>query len=640
MGEKKDVIGGPNEQEQLRAFTRSLLQDLHALGKMVSGGLLEEGVRRVGAEQEVFLVDRNLRPAPVAMEMLRRLDDPAHFTTELGLFNLEMNLDPLPLAGDCFSRMERQLLDLLGKARAAARAEKSDIVLTGILPTIRKSDLGIDSMTPLPRYHALSEAMNRLRGGEFEIHLKGVDELHMRHDNVMVEACNASFQTHLQVGAEEFARLYNVAQVVAAPVLAAACNSPLMFGRRLWRETRIALFQQSVDTRSGEHHFRERVPRVDFGRRWVKGSVLDLFQDGISRHRVLIATEREEDPMARLARGELPDLKALRLHNGTIYKWNRACYGILEGRAHLRIENRVMPSGPTPLDEVANAAFWYGLMLAMADSGEDVTRRMSFDDARHNFVSAARHGIAAEFHWLDGKETTARKVILEELLPMARKGLALHAVSSDDADRYLGVIEERVRTGLTGAAWMLKSLASMAGRGTEGELLNALTAGTIARQWDGTPVARWSPARAEEGGGWRNNYIKVEQYMTTDLYTVHEDDAIDLVANMMIWQRTRHVPVEDAQHRLVGLVSHRALLRVLARVLQEGTSAPIPVSEVMVRDPWSVAPETPTLRAMELMRRHDVGCLPVVKDGRLVGMINDGALMEVAGKLLEQHLKE
>lgn len=640
MGEKKDVIGGPEEQEALRAFTRSLLQDLHALGRMVEGGLLEEGVRRVGAEQEAFLVDRSLRAAPVALRVLERLADPSHFTTELGLFNIEMNLDPLPLAGDCFRRMEGQLLDLLRRARAAAKQEDSDIVLTGILPTIRKSDLGLDGMTPYPRYHALNAAMNRLRGAEFEIHLKGVDELHMRHDNVMVEACNASFQTHLQVGAEEFARLYNVAQVVAAPVLAAACNSPLMFGRRLWRETRIPLFQQSVDARPGEHHFRETAPRVDFGRRWVKGSVLDFFQDGISRHRVLIATDAGEDPVARLARGEVPELKALRLHNGTIYKWNRACYGILDGKPHLRIENRVMPSGPTPVDEVANAAFWYGLMLAMADGGEDVTKRMSFDDARHNFVAAARHGIGADFLWFDGREISAQRLVLEELLPMARRGLALHAVDSADSDRYLGVIEERVRTGRTGAAWMLKSLASMEGQGTEGERLNALTAGTIARQWDGTPVARWGPAVIGEGGGWKSNYLKVEQYMTTDLFTVHEDDALDLVANMMIWQRTRHVAVEDSRHRLVGLVSHRSLLRVLARLLQEGKCDPIPVSEVMKRDPWCVAPETSTLRAVELMRKHGIGCLPVVEDGRLVGMINDGHLMDVAGKLLEQNLRE
>jgi CBS domain-containing protein len=638
VGEKQVLATteASREAEQIRVFTRRLLQDLRALERMLAEGWFETGVRRIGAEQEVFLVDRDWRPAPLAMQVLDRLADP-HFTTEVALFNLEMNLDPCEVGGSCLRTLERQLESLLGKAGEAAAAWRGRVVMTGILPTVRKSDLGLENMTPIPRYAALNRAMTRLRGSDYEIHLKGVDELALKHDSVMVESCNASFQAHLQVGADEFPRLYNIAQAVAAPVLAAATNSPMLFGRRLWRETRIALFQQSVDMRSS--HARPVEPRVDFGRGWVRRSVLDLFQEGISRHRILIATEPEEDPIAKLARGEAPELRALRLHNGTIYRWNRACYGLIDGKPHLRIENRVMPSGPTPLDEVGNAAFWYGLVLGLAERGDDVATRMEFDDAKAGFFAAARLGLSTDLPWLDGESVPAQRLILDRLLPLAKDGLLQAKVDREDVERYLGVVEERVSSGRTGSWWLLKSYASLEGQGTEGERLNALTAATVARQATGRPVAQWDLARLDEGGGWKHNYVKVEQFMTTDLVTAHEDDALDLVANLMIWEKVRHVPVEDAQNRLVGLVSYRALLRAL--LAQSGGRAdPIPVSEVMKRDPWTVSPDTSTLVAIEVMRRYDIGCLPVVRDGRLVGMIWARNLIGIAAKLLEEKLRE
>jgi CBS domain-containing protein len=494
-------------------------------------------------------------------------------------------------------------------------------------------------MTPIPRYAALNRAMTRLRGSEYEIHLKGVDELQVKHESVMVESCNASFQAHLQVSPDEFAPFYNAAQVAAAPVLAAATNSPLLFGKRLWRETRIALFQQSVDLRSAANA-RPAEPRVDFGRRWVTGSVMDFFQEGISRHRILIATEPEEDPLGKLDRGVAPELRALRLHNGTIYRWNRACYGVIDGKPHLRIENRVLPSGPTPLDEVANAAFWYGLVLGLVETEADVTKRFEFDEAKASFFSAARLGLATNLAWAGGESVPAPRLIQERLLPLARDGLLHAGIAPGDVDRYLGVVEERVATGRTGSWWLLKSNAALEGQGTEGERLGALAAAAATRQWSGRPVAQWDLARIDEAGGWKHNYVKVEQYMTTDLVTAHEDDALDLVANLMIWEKVRHVPVEDGQNRLVGLVSYRAILRALVRLVQEGKGEPIAVSEVMKRDPWTVGPDTSTLVAIEVMRRYDVGCLPVVRDGRLVGMIWARNLMGIAGKLLEEKLRE
>ncbi|RMG44632.1 MAG: CBS domain-containing protein [Acidobacteria bacterium] len=635
MGERD--VQAAETGRQHRAFMRAVLQDLRALERMIDEGMIESGVRRIGAEQEMFLVDDSWRPAPVALEVLERVDDP-HFTTELGLFNLELNLDPLTFGGDCLSRMERQLEELLAKAERAARETGARVVLTGILPTLRKSDLGLDNMTPVPRYFALNRALGSLRGGAYEFHIRGVDELIVKHDSVMVEACNASFQVHFQVGAEEFAKLYNIAQLVAAPILAVATNSPLLFGKRLWRETRIALFQQAVDTRGAHHHMRERIPRVSFGRRWVERSVTELFREDIARFRALISADDAENPLLALERGDVPELKALRLHNGTVYRWNRPCYGISAGRPHLRIENRVLPSGPSILDEVANAAFWFGLIAKIADQHGDPRHLMDFADAVENFHAAARHGLGAEFHWIDGRTYPARDLILGELVPMAREGLAGGGIRAEDIDRYMGVIQERAESRLTGAHWQLRSLAGFKDKGTLGERLNAIVAATAARQFTGTPVHEWALADLAEGGGWTKNYLKVEQFMTTDLFTVHADEPVDLVANLMEWERIRHVPVEDRDHRLVGLVSYRNLLRVLAHGRERESSEAIPVSEIMVRDLVTVGPETGTLEAIRLMREHGIGCLPVVKDGKLIGIVTERDFMDIARELLEQKL--
>jgi CBS domain-containing protein len=623
------------EGEQRRIFMRRLLDDVRALEQILEEGLIEEGVRRIGAEQEMFLIDRNWRPANAAVDLLDRLDDP-HFTTELGLFNLELNLDPQIFGGDCLRRMELQLNELLEKLRRVADEVGVGIVLAGILPTLRKSDLGLENMTPKPRYAALNRAMSALRGGAYEFHIKGLDELLVKHDSLMLEACNASFQVHFQVGGAEFPNLYNISQLVAAPVLAAGVNSPLLFGRQLWRETRIALFQQAVDTRSSIHFLRERHPRVSFGKSWVRKSVLEIFQEDVSRFRTLVATDLGEDPIAALRDGRVPRLDALQLHNGTVYRWNRACYGLLEGKPHLRIENRVLPSGPTVVDEVANAAFWFGLISGLSHKFDDITKVMEFEDAKMNFNSAARLGLGAQLSWFDGETLPAANLICDHLVPLARDGLERRGIAAEDVDRYLGVIERRVAGYRTGAQWIVNSLAGMRSRGTMGERLNALTAATVSRQKAEQPVSEWELAKLEEAGGWKRNFLLVEQYMSTDLFTVGEDESLDLVASLMEWERIRHVPVEDHNHRLVGLISYRSLLRLMARgMLKEGGKL-IAVSEVMKKEPVTVSPEATTLEAINLMRQHGVGCLPVVKDEKLVGIITERDLMNVAAELLKE----
>jgi CBS domain-containing protein len=377
-----------------------------------------------------------------------------------------------------------------------------------------------------------------------------------------------------------------------------------------------------------------------FGNGWVKNSVIEIYKEDITRFRALVGTDLDEDPFLKLKRGKIPELKALRLHNGTVYRWNRACYGVMNGKPHLRIENRVLPAGPSVVDEVANAAFWFGVISGLSDRYDDITKVFEFEHAEMNFISAARLGLSAPFSWVEGREIPVTALILDHLLPMAREALERRKIEASDIDRYLGIIERRVREGKTGSRWVLTSLAGMREKGTQGERLNALTAAMVARQKQGRPVFEWEPAAIEEGGGWKNNYYRVDQYMTTDLFTVQEDEPVDLVANVMEWQRVRHIPVEDHEHHLVGIVSYRAVLRVLAHGFQNNAAAPLAVSEIMRPNPVTVSPETTTLEAIALMREHQIGALPVVQDGRLVGIVTEHDFMDIAAELLEQKLRE
>ena len=410
------------DERKSQVFMKALLEDLRALEYMIANGRLETGVARIGAEQEMFLVDRNMRPAPISLEVLEHAND-ARLTTEIARFNLEANLTPLPLTGRCFHLMEQELQELLGLVRTSAKSLGADVLLSGILPTLKKSDLTLENLTPMPRYHQLNRGVIGLRGGPFAIHIKGLDELQITHDNVMMESCNTSFQVHFQTSPAEFASHYNMAQAITAPVLAAAVNSPLLFGHRLWQETRVALFQHSIDARSRTQLARSQPTRVSFGDQWLKNSVVELFHDQISRFRPIMITQPDEDPFQVLARGETPLLSALRMHNGTVWRWNRACYGVADGIAHLRIENRALPSGPTVQDEMANAAFFVGLMVALPHEYGEIAKRLSFDDAKENFFAAARHGLNAQLRWLDGKSLSATSLILNDLLPLARAGL-------------------------------------------------------------------------------------------------------------------------------------------------------------------------------------------------------------------------
>jgi CBS domain-containing protein/gamma-glutamylcysteine synthetase len=636
----KTITGELNGTDR-RRFMRSVLRDLRALERMLQEGMFERGVARIGAEQEMFLVDRSYGCAPVALETLERLQD-THFTTELGRFNLEMNADPQPFAGDGLTRMENQLEELLALVRKKTGEIGVEPVLVGILPTIDKSDLTLDNIVPNPRYLTINRVMNEARGEAYDLSIKGMDELMLKHDSIMFEACNASFQVHLQCSEpERFAHDYDTAQLLLAPTLAIGTNSPTLFGKRLWAETRIALFEQSCDIRAPAHHLRERAARVSFGKQWVRGSVVDIFKDNVARFRTLVGTGDVEDSLVALDQGRIPELKALRLHNGTIYRWNRACYGISEnGKPHLRIELRALPSGPTIRDEVANGAFWLGLMSELTATLEDIPSRMEFDHAQANFYAAARDGLTARFTWLDGEEVVAQPFVLDTLLPLAEKGLARAGVDDAVAKRYLEVVDRRVRSLRTGSRWMLQSLAGMSSRGSQGERLAALVSATVERQKTGLPVAEWERARLDEAHSKRTGYNKVSHYMATDVITVQPDDSVEMVADLMSWERIRYLPVEDATGKLVGLVSMRTVLRHMTEQakMTDRAADSAAVSDVMKHGLVTVTPDTATVEAIALMRRHRIGCLPVVHEGHLVGVVTEEDFMEIAAALLEDQV--
>ena len=636
MGEQNVKLNDDEATHQ--AFMKSLITEVHALEKMLDSGLIETGVRRIGAEQEMFLIDKAHKPALKAMEILDVIDD-ERFTHELGLFNLEANLAPHRLGSDCLSLMEAEAQEIYKKARATAARFDCDIALVGILPTLTKENLGLDSMVPTPRYFALNDAIKALRGDEFDFTINGIDQLAVKHDNVMLEACNTSFQVHFQVSPENFAKNYNIAQVVTAPLLAAAVNSPILLGKRLWHETRIAVFEYSIDTRSKIQQERGLKPRVHFGDRWLEESVTEIFKEDIARFRIVLTTETEEDPMGMIEQGIMPSLNALRLHNGTVYRWNRPCYGVHNNIPHLRIENRVIPSGPTILDEVANAAFFYGMMAGMTEQVEDIREYLTFADVKANFLAAARDGIRAQMNWFNDTHLPAKQLVLEQLLPLAREGLQEAGIDADDIDKYLGVVRDRVSMRRTGARWALESLEGMQDSGTQDQRLRCIVRSMVDQQSTGKPISQWDLAEYCSKQDWRDSYRTVGQFMTTDLFTVRPDDIVDFAATLMDWRHVRHVPVENDTGEMVGLVSHRALLRLVAQG-RVGKEHQVTVAEIMNAEPITIHADTPTVEAIRLMREKKLACLPVTRDDKLVGIVTEHDLIIVASYVLEAQLAD
>jgi hypothetical protein len=443
-------------------FQQRLEQCLATLGRLLGQPGFGVGPATLGAELELFLVDGTARPLPLNQAVRAGTGDP-RINIELDRFNLELNASPTPLAGRPFALLGRELCLLLDRVAGAARAHGGRLALIGILPTLRRADLDPGVMSDLPRYRALDRGLRRLRQVPFRIRIAGADPLELTSDDVALEGANTSFQVHLRVDPADFTPTYNAVQLATAPVLAVAGNSPTFLGHRLWEETRVALCKQSIDDRDGRGP-RRRLARMAFGTGWLRDGPLELFADSVRLHQPLLPILSSQDPPGDGDAGQAPPLAELRLHQGTVWRWNRAIYDPASG-GHLRIEMRVLPAGPTIVDMLANAAFLVGLSLWLAGQDQHWTYRLSFERAEHGFYRAAQHGLAAQLTWPLGKDGRLRVLpaaeLVPEVLPAARDGLVAGGVAAEEADHLLGVIAARVTSGQTGAAWQRRMLATL-----------------------------------------------------------------------------------------------------------------------------------------------------------------------------------
>ncbi|RPG33361.1 MAG: CBS domain-containing protein [Muricauda sp. TMED12] len=599
-------------EEERKVFVQHLIDDIQALENMIKGGLVEDDIVRIGAEQEMCLIKDDYRPSPNSLDILKDIDD-SHFTTEFATYNIEANLDPYTLEKDCFTTMEQQLRGLLDKVKKSADKYNSKVILTGILPTISKDELGMDFMTPIPRYYRINEVLTAWRGDDFTVRIKGADELSLHHDSVLFEACNTSFQLHLQIPPKDFIKSYNWAQAISGPVLGVCCNSPLLLGKELWRETRIALFQQSLDTRIWTKALREEVARVGFGERWQKDSVAEIFKQDISTHRILLTKPIQNSSLELLEAGKTPKLEALSLFNSTVYRWNRPCYGVGNGKPHLRIENRYIPAGPTIIDEIANFAFWVGLMAGRPKKYDDMPNLMDFRSAKLNFLRAATSGRHAMFSWM-GKAMTMKKIIRQELLPIAHNGLKKFNIDEEDINRLLGVIEKRTNGG-TGADWQIKNFRELRKQMKLDSAIVQLTKALYKNQQEDIPVHQWKPIEGMVET--KDSFRWVSQIMSTKLMKLYEDDYANLALAIMQWNNIHHLPVENGKGELVGLLTWSHIEKFEKLDKNEAR-----VSDIMVKKVISVEPKTEIKTAESIMEKYHIGCLPVCVGTHIVGIIS------------------
>lgn len=594
-------------------YIHHILNDIKALDLMIERGLFEEGILRIGAEQEFCLVNENFLPESKSIEVLEAIDD-AHFTTEIGNYNLEINLDVLELKNDCFSKLHNHLDDLLEKAKKTAAKKGIKLVLTGILPSLSVNNVDEQNMTNIERYSLLNEAIKNHRKQSFNIHIKGVDELNLLHDSVMLEGCNTSFQMHLQLNPKDFVDNYNWAQAISGPILSICTNSPVLFGKELWSETRIALFTQSIDTRANSYLLNEKQSRVSFGNNWQTGSVSDIFKNNISRFRSFITTDFTKDSVDMINNNETPKLSALRLHNGTVYPWNRVCFGVLKGKPSLRIENRYIPSGPTTTDEIANMMFWVGVMLGKPKKFKNIHTLWDFKDIKANFFNAARYGMATQFYW-NGELVRSQDLLLNELLPMAFKGLYSVGISPKDAEKYLKVIKDRVE-GVNGSEWIIRNYRGLQKKHRPFEAMQILTANLYKKQELGHPVSTWGKLHESNELPLKQKRL-VKHIMSSDIFSVSKKDSIELVLNIMNWKNIHHMPVINSNRELLGLISWTDVNAFFETSKRKNVG----VHKIMKTDIITIDEYATLEEAKKIMKTHAIGSLPVVNQNKLVGLI-------------------
>jgi hypothetical protein len=478
-------------REDRQRYRRKVRACLDVFARMLSEARFHPERRSFGMEIELNLTDDAGDPALVNAAALEAIADPS-FQTELGQFNVEINVAPRLLEGEVFTELERDARASLNDAEERSRTVGAHMMIIGILPTIGTDQLRAEVFSANPRYALLNEQVFAARGEDLEISIAGVERLAIHADTIAPEAACTSVQLHQQVEPEAFARYWNAAQALVGVQVAVAANSPFFCGKELWRETRIALFEQATDTRPEELKIQGVRPRVWFGERWIT-SIFDLFEENVRYFPSLLPVTEDEDPLETLERGDVPRLGELRLHNGTIYRWNRPIYDVVRDQPHLRVENRVLPAGPTVVDIMANAAFYYGLIRMIAEAERPLWSQMSFSAAEENFHAGARGGIEARLYWPGLGEVPAAELVLRRLLPLAHEGLAQWGVASADADRLLGIIERRCVTLRNGAAWQSQMFHRLYedGRMDRGEALREMTRRYREHMHSNQPVHEW-----------------------------------------------------------------------------------------------------------------------------------------------------
>jgi gamma-glutamyl:cysteine ligase YbdK (ATP-grasp superfamily) len=448
--------------EDRRKYREKVRRSLDVLDSMLHDQRFDVSEEQVGLEIELNLVDAVGRPSMRNAEVLAEIADPVAWSTEIGQFNLEINIPPRRLGGDALSSLEAEVRADLNAADQKARGVGSQLVMIGILPTLTEPDTHEGILSASERYKVLNEQIFAARGEDMRIEINGVEQLLTHASSITPEAACTSVQLHVQVTPDAFASYWNAAQAIAGVQVALGANSPFFFGRQLWHETRITLFEQATDTRPDELKEQGVRPRVWFGERWIT-SVFDLFEENLRYFPALLPICEAEDPVAVLAAGGCPELAEMSLHNGTIYRWNRPVYAVVDGTPHLRVENRVLPAGPSVADVVANAAFYYGLVRALAEAERPVWSQLSFAAAEENLHTAARYGIDAVLYWPGTGDVPVTELVLRRLLPLAHSGLAAWGVDRAWADYMLGIIEQRCLTGQTGAAWQIATVSALSG---------------------------------------------------------------------------------------------------------------------------------------------------------------------------------
>ncbi|MDX1619644.1 MAG: hypothetical protein R3320_01545 [Nitriliruptorales bacterium] len=487
MGREVEDITFSREDRQ--EYREKVKRCLVALRTMLDEGRFETERKLIGVEMEFYVVDADGEPKMVNAELLDKIES-QDFQTELAQFNIEFNLSPHKLTGTVFREVEEELETSFQHAMRRARELDAYVVMVGIMPTLKDLHVTIQNLSNNPRYYLLNEQILEARGEDITFDIEGPEKLELQAGSITMEAAATSMQLHLQVSPEGFASTWNAAQAISAAQVAIGCNSPFLLGKELWRETRIALFEQAIDTRTEELTAQGVRPRVWFGEKWIT-SVLDLFDENVTYFPALLPMLEDEEPGEVLGQGGIPHLPELTLHNGTIYRWNRPIYDVARGKPHLRVENRVLPAGPTLRDAVANAAFYYGLVRSVAEMDPPITEQMSFSAAADNFRAAAREGIDAMLYWPGVGVTPASELVLRTLLPLAAEGLDGWQIDPDDRDRYLGVIEQRALNRQTGATWQVEAFQRLFADRDRDEALIEMVRGYMRNMRLNRPVHTW-----------------------------------------------------------------------------------------------------------------------------------------------------